>query len=185
MSASGWLCASWRKSLSVGLRPQAVSQSIAFSSPSHQWEIRTSFTFTFFQNVNSFWYIITVPWWSKDLPVENLQFVWLQVAGVQLLNPPVQFRRELWPRRTLLWGSVQAIASTDLWPHLFGIACNGRPRKQFRCLCLSKEACGAPPLPVALVSCKTAMHQPHSHFASTWTWCVSWECRRNGKTFQK
>ena len=42
----------------------------------------------------------------------------LQVAGGQLRNPPVLFRRKLWPRRMLfLWGLCKpVIASTDHWP---------------------------------------------------------------------
>ena len=89
----------------------------AFSSLSDQWEIRLFFHFSklFFCTKLPF----PLPWWSKDLVVENLQ-----VAGSQLRNPPVKFRhelglhlainqhpvcpnrarRELWPRKWFLLG---------------------------------------------------------------------------------
>ena len=55
---------------------QAISQSIAFSSLSDQWERRKSTSFTFFIFQNSFFFYRKLPfpwpWWSKDLLVENL-----------------------------------------------------------------------------------------------------------------
>ena len=59
--------------------------------------------------------------------------------------------------RMLLWGSVQAGDRIN-WPltpsdvSFFGNACNGCVWKQFRCLRLTLEACGAPPPPAGLVS---------------------------------
>ena len=52
--------------------------------------------------------------WSGDLhfglghETLNLLVENLQVAARQLRNPPVYFQRELWPRRMLLLGSMQA-----------------------------------------------------------------------------
>ena len=62
-------------------RSQAISQSIAFSSLSDQWEIRLFFIFrSFFCTKLPF----PLPGWSKDLLVEKVQ-----VAGGQLRDPPV------------------------------------------------------------------------------------------------
>ena len=55
---------------------------------------RKNYLITFFHFLKpQFLYKIPLllPWWSKDVLVENLQ-----VAGGQLRNPPVKFRHERW-----------------------------------------------------------------------------------------
>ena len=48
-------------------------------------------TFSHFSKLFFSKFPFPLPWWSKDLLVENLQ-----VAGGQLRNPPVKFRHEIW-----------------------------------------------------------------------------------------
>ena len=70
---------------------QAISQSIAF----HHFQVnerdeKVSLFFSFFKTLFYTKLPFPLPWWSKDLLVENLQ-----VAGGQRRHPPVQFRRDL------------------------------------------------------------------------------------------
>ena len=129
---------------------QAMSQSIAFSSLSDQWEIRRSFTFIHFSKlflIYNYCFLYhaygdqKISWW-KICKWRAVNFeIHLCSSGV---NSDLG--------ECFFWGLCKpVIASTNLWPQrCFGNACNGHVWKQFRCLSLSKEACGAPPPPVAL-----------------------------------
>ena len=94
MSACGYLCASCRRFLYIGLhvKPRLHAwyshrqsrSHFAFSSLSDQWEIRLFFIFR-----NSFWYKITV---SFTMVIKRFPGGPRRVAGSQLRNPPVKFR---------------------------------------------------------------------------------------------
>ena len=160
MSACGQLCAFWRKFLYIGLyvKPRLHAwhshrqshSHFAFSSLSDQWEIRLFFIFAklFFTHYYRFLYLgdQKISWWTSCR--------WR--VGGQLRNPPVKFRHERWlhlvidqhpvcPNLVPAWTLTSEFDRIN-WPLTSAhVSCNGRVWKQFRCLRLFQEACGAPP----------------------------------------
>ena len=107
-----WVQAKISFQIYVGLRPHLpVRHGHRQSCSFHHYQINERFEHvSLLFHFSKLFLLFSLPWWSKDLLVENLQ-----VAGGQLRNPPVQVLRELWPRRMLLLGSVQAGDGIN-WP---------------------------------------------------------------------
>ena len=119
MSACGYLCASCRRFLYIGLhvKPRLhawhshrQSRSyFAFSSLSHQWEKRLFFHFSKLFLIQNYRFLYhgdqKISWWT------------LQVAGSQLRNPPVKFRHERWLHLAIdLHPACPNRGRLELWP---------------------------------------------------------------------
>ena len=95
---------------------QAISKSIAISSLSHQWEIRTSFTFFhFFETPFSYS--------NRFLNHGDQKISWWRICRWRAVN----FEIHLWSSgvssdlgECFFWGLCKlVIASTDLWPKIY------------------------------------------------------------------
>ena len=119
MSACGYLCASWRRFLYIGLhvKPRLHAwhshrqsrSHFAFSSLSDQWEIRLFFHFSKLFLIQNYHFLYhgdqKISWWT------------LQVAGSQLRNPPVKFRHERWLHLAIdLHPACPNRGRLELWP---------------------------------------------------------------------
>ena len=75
---------------------------------------------TFFQFLKLFFSTklpFPLPWWSKDLLAENLQ-----VAGGQLRNPPVHFRRDcIWRSTCIQYVQMEPGVNSDFGNGSFGV----------------------------------------------------------------
>ena len=87
----------------------------------------------------SIYYVQTQPGMNSDLG--NGSF-WVEIPDAKHVD-------RCWWRSTRIW--AHQLTSDLRHVYFFGSACNGGVWKQFRCVRLSLEACGAPPRQAALV----------------------------------